>query len=147
MRIAYENVISQPPEVVFPWIADPQKAMQWQKDVKGGEIILNKPEVIGTTFKETIQEDRGSLEMSGTITKYIPNRLIGFHLDSRIHTFDVSYSLQEVNKKTKFRIEALITWKFPMNIVTLFAGRRIEEGLVKQLETETLDLMKICEKG
>lgn len=147
MRIAYENTISQPPEVVFPWIADPQKAMQWQKQVKGGEIIVNKPEAIGTTFKETIQEDGGSLEMSGTITKYIPNRTVGFHLESRIHKFDVSYTLEEINRKTKFRIEAIVTWKFPMNIVCLFVGKRIQEGLVRQLESETLDLKKICEMG
>ncbi len=145
MRIAYENLISQPPEVVFPWIAEPEKAMKWQKNVKGGEIIVNKPEVIGTTFKETIQEDGNSLEMHGIITKYIPNRTIGFHLDSRIHKFDVTYTLEDMNMKTKFRIEAVITWKFPMNIVCLFVGKKIEEGLVRQLESETLDLMKICE--
>ncbi len=145
MRIEHEATISQPPEVVFPWIADPQKAMKWQKNVTGGEIIVNKPEGIGTTFKETIQEDGNSLEMSGTITKYIPNRIIGFHLDSKIHKFDVTYTLEAINGKTKFRIEAIITWKFPMNVVCLFVGKKIEEGLVRQLRSETLDLSKICE--
>ncbi len=144
MRIAYENMISQPPEVVFPWIAEPQKAMKWQKNVKGGEIIINRPEIIGTTFKEIIEEDGNSLEMYGTITKYAINRTIGFHLESKIHEFDVSYSLEEINKKTKFRIEAIIAWKFPMNIVSVFMGKKMKAALVRQLETETLDLMKIC---
>ena len=74
MRIVYENVISQPPEIVFPWIAEPEKAMKWQKNVKSGEIIINNPEVIGTTFKEIIVEDGNSLEMYGTITKYVRNK-------------------------------------------------------------------------
>lgn len=118
--------------------------MQWQKNVKGGEIIINKPEMIGTTFKEIIEEDGNSLEMYGTITKYARNRTIGFHLESKIHEFDVSYSLEEINKKTKFRIEAIITWKFPMNIVSVFMGKKMKADLMRQLESETRDLMKVC---
>ena len=71
MRITYANEILKPPEFVFPWIAEPDKAMQWQKNVKGGEIILSKPEVVGTTFKEEMEEDGNSLEMYGVITQFI----------------------------------------------------------------------------
>jgi uncharacterized protein YndB with AHSA1/START domain len=144
MRISYENVISVPPEAVFPWIADPEKAMTWQKDVKGGEILISKPEVIGTTFKEIIEDDGNQLEMDGTITKYVPNEVIGFHLESRVHEFEISYSLEEVERKTKFRIDANIRWKFPMNVICLFIGRRIEVNLISKLESETLELKKIC---
>ena len=147
MRIVYENVISQPPEIVFPWIAEPEKAMKWQKNVKSGEIINNNPEVIGTTFKEIIVEDGNSLEMYGTITKYVRNKIIGFHLKSKIHEFDVSYSLDEINSKTKFSIEAIIRWKFPMNVISLFIGKKMEKNLIKQLESETLELKKICKTG
>ena len=147
MRIAYQKMILQPPEIVFPWIAVPEKAMKWQKNVKGAEIILDKPEVIGTTFKEIIMEDGNILEMVGTITKYSRNKIIGFHLESKIHKFDVSYSLEEVNSNTKFSIEAIISWKFPMNVMSLFIGKKMKKNLVKQLESETLALKKICETG
>ena len=147
MRIVYENVISQPPEIVFPWIAEPEKAMKWQKNFKGGEIIIRKPEVIGTTFKELIEEDGKSLEMDGIITKYINNEMVGFHLESKIHEFDVSYSLEEIDRKIKLSIEGIIRWKFPMNILCLFIGKQMEKNLVKQLESDTLDLKKICETG
>ena len=145
MRITYENEILKPPEIVFPWIAEPEKAMKWQKNVKGGEIIINKPEIIGTTFKEVIEEDGNSLEMYGIITKYIKNKIIGFHLESKIHEFDVSYSVEEINMATKISIEAIIKWKFPMNIISLFIGKKMEKGLIKQLESEILDLKRICE--
>ena len=145
MRITYENEILQPPEIVFPWIEDPEKAMKWQKNVKGGEIIINKPEIIGTTFKEVIEEDGKSLEMYGIITKYIKNKIIGFHIKSKIHGFDISYSVEEINKATKISIEAIIKWKFPMNIISLFIGKKMEKRIVKQLESEILDLKRICE--
>ncbi|MBM3124125.1 MAG: hypothetical protein FJZ87_03515 [Chloroflexi bacterium] len=145
MRISYEHVISKPPEAVFPWIAEPDKAMTWQKDVKGGEVLVDTPEVVGTTFREVVEEDGNSLEMHGTITKYVVNEIIGFHLESKIHEFDVSYSLEELDGKTKFKIDANIRWKFPMNVISLLIGKRIKENLVKKLESETLELKKVCE--
>ena len=111
MRITYENEILKPPEIVFPWIAYPDKAMKWQKNVKGGEIFINKPEIIGTTFKEVIEENGHTIEMYGTITKYIENQIIGFYLKSEIHKFDVTYSVEEINRATKISIEAIINMR------------------------------------
>lgn len=145
MRIHCSNEILKPPEIVFPWIADPEKATKWQKNVKEGEIIINKPEIIGTTFKEVIEENGNVLEMEGIITKYIKNKLIGFHIQSKIHELDVSYTLEEISKGTKFSIEAIIKWKFPMNIISLFIGKKMKERLIKQLDSEVLDLKRFCE--
>lgn len=145
MRITYENEILKPPEIVFPWIAEPEKAMKWQKEVKGGDIIINKPEKIGTTFREIIEEDGNRLEMQGMITKYVENKIIGFHLESKIHEFDVSYSLEEINRASRISVEVVIKWKFPMNIISLFFGKRMEKALHGKLEAEILELKKICE--
>ena len=145
MRIAYEDEIARPPDVVFPWIADPAKAMKWQKNVKGGEVIVDKPEKIGTTFREVIEEDGRTLEMHGTITRYVENRTMAFHIVSRIHEFDVTYSLEPKGDSTTIKIEASIRWKFPMNVVSLFLGKKMQEGLVAQLKSEVQDLKALCE--
>ena len=147
MRITYANEILKPPEFVFPWIAEPDKAMQWQKNVKGGEIIVNKPEVVGTTFKEEIEEDGNSLEMYGVITKFIRNQIIEFHLESKIHKVDVSYSLEEINKTTKIMVDARIKWKFPMSLLSIFIGNKMRKSIAEQMEGEILELKGICEAG
>lgn len=144
MKIAYEDEILQLPEKVFPWIADPEKAMKWQKNVKGGEIVKNDPKIIGTNFKEVIEENGHTLEMYGTITKYEKDRIIGFHIESKIHVFDVSYILEGKGNTTKFNIEAIIHWKFPMNVISIFFRKRIADKLKKQLELEVKDLKSIC---
>ncbi len=145
MRIAYEDEIARPPEVVFPWIAEPEKAMKWQKNVKGGEVLVSAPGMVGTTFKETIEENGRSLQMHGTITKYVENNVIGFHLDSRIHTVDVEYSVENVNGQTKVIVVAAIRWKFPMSVVSLFLGKKMAQNLTAELESEVLQLKRICE--
>lgn len=83
--------------------------------------------------------------MQGMITKYIENRIIGFHLESKIHEFDVSYSLEGINKASRIAVELVIKWKFPMNFISLFIGKKIEKNLLKKLEAEVLALKKICE--
>jgi len=145
MRLSCSTEISRPPEIVFPWIAEPEKAMEWQKGVKGGEIITSKPEVVGTTFKELIAEDGNELEMLGEITGYTPNRFMSFHLNSRIHEFDVSYSLEELENGTKISIEATVRWKFPMDVITLVIGRTIKDKLARQMKDESAELKRICE--
>mgnify|MGYP001765449356 CR=1 FL=1 len=145
MRIAGEIVIAKAPQAVFPWIAEPEKAMRWQKNVKGGEIITSTPGMVGTTFKETMEEDGRALEMRGEITQYAENRAIAFHLESRIHRVDVTYSLEGCEGQTKAGVRADIRWKFPMNVVSLFLGKRMERELAAQVAGELRDLKAMCE--
>ena len=97
--------ISKPAISVFPWIEKPENAVKWQHNVKEAEILLNKPAVIGTKFMETIEEGGKSLEMHGTVTKYVKDKLIGFHLKSKIHEVDVCYYLDEFHSGTKVLVE------------------------------------------
>lgn len=145
MRIAYEDEIAKPAEVIFPWIAEPEKAMKWQKNVKGGEVIVDKPEIVGTTFREVIEENGNTLEMRGTITQYVKNSSMGFHIVSKIHEFDVSYSLEPNGENTRIKIEAATRWKFPMSIISLFMRKKMAHNLTAELESEVLQLKNICE--
>jgi hypothetical protein len=145
MKISISKEISKLAVSVFPWIEEPEKAMKWQQNIKESEILQDKPEVVGTTFKETVEENGKSLEMYGTITKYVKDKLIGFHLKSRIHEVDVCYYLDEFDGGTKVLVEASINWKFPMNIVRLLIGKKIKKGIVNQLESELHELKELCE--
>jgi hypothetical protein len=145
MRISYEVTISKTPKEVFPWIADPDKAMQWQKDVKGGEIIVETPEKVGTTFIEIIEEGGDELEMHGCITEYIDGKMIGFHIESRVHSFDVRYSVDGIEDGSEVAAKIDIRWKFPLNIMSLFIGKKMKANLRTSLESEFLALKKICE--
>ena len=76
MEIALTVDIFCKPEEVFPWIAEPHKAMRWQKDVKGGEILKETSEKVGTTFREEMEENGHSIVLYGEITDYVQNELM-----------------------------------------------------------------------
>lgn len=145
MKISTSIDILASPNSIFPWIAQPDKAMLWQKDVKGGEIITETPEKTGTTFREEIEQDGKRLTMQGEIIKYIQDKQISFHLESKIHSFDVNYLISGKAEKSIFSIDLDIKWKFPMNIIFLLSGNRIKEGILKQTKLELAELKRLCE--
>jgi hypothetical protein len=119
--------------------------MRWQKGVKGGEILKETPEMVGTTFREEMEENGKSLVMYGEITNYVQDQLISFHLESKIHKVKVSYSIEWNDNKSTVAMESTIHWKFPMNIVSRVSGRKIREGILQQTEAELLELKRLCE--
>jgi uncharacterized protein YndB with AHSA1/START domain len=152
MRILCEARIEAAPSSVFRWVAEPEKAMRWQGDVKEQEIITASPGVVGTTFREVVEDGSGRLEMRGLITRYVENEVMAFHLVSRIHELEVSYSLAPAFEphaptagSTRITVEAAIRWKFPMNLVSLVAARRMRAGLAAQLQSELSILKRLCE--
>ena len=140
MKILFSDAINNSPENIYPWIENPDKARKWQKGVKGGHVIKKTENIIGTTFTETIEEKGRKLEMKGVITKYVKNKIMGFHIESKIHSFDISYSLDKGDDSTKITIDADIKWKFPINIVILFSGKKISKNLENELRSEINEL-------
>ncbi|MHC1782523.1 MAG: SRPBCC family protein [Anaerolineaceae bacterium] len=145
MIFAFTVSISKPPAEVFSWIDNPEKAMQWQKGVRKSSILHETPERVGTTFWEEMEEDGKSLEMTGRISAYIPGQMISFHLKSKIHTVDVSYTVEPDDGSSLLQIETSIHWKFPMSVTSLFMGRQIREGIKKQTGAELAELKRLCE--
>jgi uncharacterized protein YndB with AHSA1/START domain len=145
MEHKFSISINKPPAEVFPWIDDPEKAMQWQKGVKKTAILHETPERVGTTFWEEMEEDGKSLEMTGTITGYTPGHMISFHLESRIHSVDACYRVSGDEKTSSVFIDTVVRWKFPMSVMSLFIGRQIREGITKQTEAELAELKRLCE--
>ena len=145
MKIKSTIEITCSPEKLFSWIDDPDKAMCWQKNVKSGEIIIETPERIGTTFKEEIEEDGKRLTIFGEITGYIQNKSISFHLKSKIHEVIVKYSLAGNTNLTKVTVDSIIKWKFPMNIVSLFIGTKIKNNISQKTRSELGELKILCE--
>ena len=145
MKITVAIDVSCKPEEIFPWIDEPDKARRWQKDVKGGEIIIETPDKTGTTFKEEMEENGKSLIIYGEITNYIRNKLISFHLESKIHRVDVSYSIVGNDEKSTVIAESTIIWKFPMNIICLIIGYKIKDKILHQTKSEFAELKRLCE--
>jgi carbon monoxide dehydrogenase subunit G len=145
MKIASSIEIKSSPEVVFSWLENPQKAMQWMTSVSNGDIIHETPERIGTTFREVVEDENGSMEMHGTITGFEADNSIAFHLESRVNIVDVEYRVEKAGEGTRLDYDANVKWKFPVNIISIFIGKKMRQSTLDQLQDALTKLKKLCE--
>jgi uncharacterized protein YndB with AHSA1/START domain len=145
MEITYSVRIDTVPETVFDRLEAPELAKEWQKGVGETEILHDTPERIGTTFREMMTSNEGALEMMGEIIEFIPDRAIAFHLESKMHEIRVRYLLEPLSTGTRLDIQSTIRWKFPMNIMELFFGKKISSNILEELRGECDELKRLCE--
>jgi carbon monoxide dehydrogenase subunit G len=145
MKIASSIDIQSSPEVVFGWLENPQKAMQWMTSVSNGEVLHETPERVGTTFREVVEDEGGSMEMHGMITGFEADKSIAFHLESRVNVVDVEYRVEKTDKGTRLAYQANIKWKFPVNIISIFMGKKMRQSILDQLQDELSKLRELSE--
>jgi hypothetical protein len=146
MKISISININSTQEIVFCWLENPEKAMKWMTSVTKGEIIYESPDIVGTTFRETVEDESGSIEMEGFISGYQPNKSISFHLSSRVNIVDVAYSIEEIPTGVLLTNLANVKWKFPVNIISLFIGKKMKENIIAQSNEELSKLKVLCER-
>ena len=83
MKLSYSIDINSTSETLFGWLGRPEKAMHWMTSVSKTEMLHETPNMIGTTFREIVEEDGQGIEMEGVVTGYEPNKFISFHLNSQ----------------------------------------------------------------
>ena len=146
MNISCSIDIESAPEVVFGWLEKPEKAMAWMTSVSKTEILHEAAGMVGTTFRETLEEEGNTMEMQGEITGFAAGKSITFHLSSRVNTLDVKYSVEPIPGGARVAVCADIRWKFPVNIYGIFFGEKLRQNITTQLKTEFGRLKQLCEE-
>jgi carbon monoxide dehydrogenase subunit G len=145
MKISSIIEINSTPQEVFTWLENPEKARVWMTSVSEGEILRETVDRVGTTFREVVEDEDGSIEMHGMITGFETDKSIAFHLESRVNTVDVEYRVEKTVEGARLDYHADIEWKFPMNIISLIMGKKIRQNIIGQLAGELNQLKELCE--
>ena len=145
MKVSCSIDISSTPETVFHWLGRPEYAMVWMTTVSKTEMLHETPDMVGSTFREYVEEDGQGIEMQGVVTGYVPNKSISFHLDSRVNTVDVDYLIEGAHEGVRLSENENVVWKFPMNIISIFTGTILRQNLVEQLREEFNKLKELSE--
>lgn len=145
MKISSQIEIAAPQETVFYWIEDPSRAMKWMTSVTHTEIIDQKPNLIGTTFREYVEENGSGTEMEGVITDFVPNQRIAFHLEGSFNIVDVDFTLQEREGMTQLTQRADVRFKGQLKVLSLFFGPAFKRKIKGQMEQEFSTLKALCE--
>jgi len=147
MKISCTIDINSTPEDVWYWIGTPERALMWQASISKTEIVQATPDMIGTTFRETVEENGRGVEMRGVVTGYRENGLLAMHLDSKYHCVDVEYRLEEIGNRTRLTQDATIRFKSFMEALSILIGPAFKKKIADQSRREFATLKELCECG
>ena len=146
MKISYNLDISGHAEEVFHWLDDPERARIWMSSVSSYELLSKPSGMVGTTFREIVEEDGRRTEMRGVIMGYMPNQSISFHLEGKFNAVDVEYRFEEVENRTRLTLDSDIRFKSLMRVLSIFIKPKIKKKVFKQLSAEFTVLKDLCER-
>lgn len=146
MRISHSIEICSTPDKVFHWLAEPDRAMEWMTGVTKGEIIEETPEMVGTRFRETVEENGARIELTGVITEFETNRRISFHLEGTFNTVDINYTLREKGGGTELSQNAEIRFKGFTRVLMTLLGAAFKKKILDQARDEFAKLKELCER-
>jgi hypothetical protein len=102
--------------------------------------------MVGTTFRETVEENGQSTELYGEVTAFQPNKLLAFHLEGQFNVVDVEYRLEAFEGQTRLTHNSTIRFKSFIKILMFFAGPVFKKKILGQLQEEFAELKKLCEE-
>ena len=130
---------------VFYWLGDPSRAMTWMTSVSRTEIIKKIPNWVGTTFRETVEEDGRGTELRGVVTDFVANERMAFHLEGQFNTVDVVWTLKERGETTEVSQVAEVRFKGLMRVVSVLFGSVFKKKITAQAQQEFATLKALCE--
>jgi hypothetical protein len=135
------------PEKVWFWLGDPKRARAWQTNVSKTEILETTADWIGTTFRETIEENGGSTELEGIVTGYRENQLLAIHATGKYNVVDIEWQLSEIEEKAHLILNTNIRFKSLLRVLSIILWPSFKKNIQSQLDTEYAKLKELCEQG
>ena len=100
MKVEAAITIHQTPEVVFPYLSDPEKMIQWMP-VKNVRLLTDGPVGVGSKFSLTASFLGQSAEIITEITAYDEPKLLAFKAPSGPVPFERGYTLSPTDEGTQ----------------------------------------------
>ena len=147
MKFTYTMDISCTPEKVWYWLGEPERAMVWQTNVSKTVILEKTPNWIGTTFRETIEENGSGTDMQGVVTDYRENQSLAMHMSGKYNTVDVQWSIKKVGQYTRLTVNSNIQFKYFLRIFSIILWPAFKKNIRRQLDKEYAKLKELCEEN
>ena len=134
------------PEKVWYWLGTPERAVVWQTNVSKTEILQETPNMIGTTFRETIEENGHGVEMQGVVTDYRENQLLAMHLSGKYNVVDVEWRIEEMGEHTRLTLHSNIRFRSFLRVLSILIRPVFQNNITEQLKGEFARLKELCER-
>lgn len=140
MRMEIATEIGCAPDVLWPWIEEPERQMRWMKGLVSNELTSEGPSRKGSTFRMRIREGRRIGEYTGEVTRHERPRDLGVRIRGGCgpqFEMQVDYHLEDLGGRTRldYRCSAEMTgfWRILAPLFGVFA-RMQAKGFFRSLK-------------
>lgn len=102
--------------------------------------------MIGTTFRETIEENGHGVEMQGVVTDYRENQLLAMHLSGKYNVVDVEWRIEEMGEHTRLTLHSNIRFRSFLRVSSILIRPVFQKNITEQLKGEFARLKELCER-
>ena len=102
--------------------------------------------MIGTTFRETIEENGSGTEMEGVVTDYRENQALAMHLSGKYNVVDVEWHIEERGEHSCLTVKADIRFKSFVRLMSILFWPAFKKKALRQLQEEFTRLKELCER-
>lgn len=97
MKTSMTTIIDAPANIVFLWLEDNERLKRWVPNLIEDDPIIETPEKVGSTFRQTFQERGKEMKMTGEITAYTENERMRVFMTGEMFNLDVDYILKALS--------------------------------------------------
>lgn len=147
MRNKHTMEIAAPAEVVFEWIDEPERVMQWLGHVVEYERADETQEKVGTRVRQVWDDAGHRTELNGHVTAYEPGQRLGIELAGDGVKVKVDYTLRDLGGRTELSQETDMRYMGLLGVIDMVAGPLLRKSYRGELERNFARLAKLCERA
>ena len=118
MKNRYSLEIDAPPQRVFAWLGDSERALQWVPNLVESEDLAVTENKIGSTFRHVYLERGRRMEMQGAVIAYERDRRFACELRGEMFDLTVNYALEDLGGRTRLTQESETRFRgLPMKVL------------------------------
>jgi len=145
MRMTNIVEIDAPAEVIFEWIADGDRVVQWVENLESDEPIEEVEGHVGTRFRQKFNEKGRNIVMEGEVLEWEQDRRVKVHMTGRDFDMTLDMTIEPIGG-TRHRVtqNADIRMKGCARVPMFFLGAMVRKQAAEQGRENLNRLSRLC---
>jgi len=143
MQTAMSVEVDRPIKEVFDYTIE--NVAEWSTIVVKDEVIDEKPEGVGSTFRVTTEEDGRRMEFEGRVTRHEPPTAHAVYMKGSQFDIEAEYLFDELGGRTRVTQRSTVHGKGFTKVIFLLFGWLMRKTSRNALEKELLNLKRLAE--
>jgi len=143
MQTTMSIEIDRPIKEVFDYTIN--NVAEWSIIVVKDEVIDEKPEGVGSTFRVTTEEKGTRMEFEGLVTRHEPPTVHAVFMKGRQFDIEAEYLFEDLGGRTRVTQRSSVHGKGFIKVMFFLLGWLMKKSSRSALEKELVNLKRLAE--